>query len=124
MYSAVHAEALRAVEIDVSTVVELGLAGSSDPEVFAAAVAQERALLTDDLGGLPPLIALAEVFGQHAGLGALRAGAAALDASRGAGPVLVHGIARGGCRTAIIMDEVATDLGAEEREGEPPGRAR
>jgi len=95
--------------------------GNGDPAVDD----WERALLADDLGpGLPPLTALAEVFGQHAGLGALRAGAAALDASRGAGPVLVHGIARGGCRTAIVIETVAMDLGAEEHEGEAPGRVR
>jgi 3-oxoacyl-[acyl-carrier-protein] synthase II len=68
----------------------------------------EEALLADDLSvrgatGLLPPVSLAPLFGQHAGLGALRAGAAALDASRGLGPVLVHGIARGGCRTALIM---------------------
>lgn len=49
MYSGVHALALRAVDVDASTVIELGLAGSSDPEVFAAAVAQGRALLTENV---------------------------------------------------------------------------
>jgi len=68
----------------------------------------ERALLARDLDGrvepgLIPPVSLAPLFGQHAGLGALRVGAAALDASRGMGPVLVHGIARGGCRTAIVV---------------------
>ena len=68
----------------------------------------EGALLARDLDGrvepgLIPPVSLAPLFGQHAGLGALRVGAAALDASRGMGPVLVHGIARGGCRTAIVV---------------------
>src|SRR5437867_8076 len=68
----------------------------------------ERALLARDLDGrvepgLIPPVSLAPLFGQHAGLGALRVGAAALDASRGMGPVLVHGIARGGCRTALVV---------------------
>lgn len=68
----------------------------------------ERALLARDLDGrvepgLIPPVSLARLFGQHAGLGALRVGAAALDASRGMGPVLVHGIARGGCRTALVV---------------------
>ena len=68
----------------------------------------ERALLARDLDervepGLMPPVSLAPLFGQHAGLGALRVGAAALDASRGMGPVLVHGIARGGCRTALVV---------------------
>jgi 3-oxoacyl-[acyl-carrier-protein] synthase II len=68
----------------------------------------ERALLARDLDGridaqlLPPR-SLAPLFGQHGGLGALRVGAAALDASRGSAPALVHGIAPGGCRTALIL---------------------
>jgi uncharacterized protein DUF5615 len=39
MHSPVLAEALRAAGVDARTVVELGMAGSSDPEVFAAASA-------------------------------------------------------------------------------------
>ena len=71
----------------------------------------ERALLARDLSGaraglLPPT-ALAPLFGQHGGLGALRVGAAALDAERGASSVLVHGIARGGCRTALVLEPAA-----------------
>jgi len=71
----------------------------------------ERALLARDLpgarAGLLPPTALAPLFGQHGGLGALRAGAAALDAERGASSVLVHGIARGGCRTALVLEPAA-----------------
>jgi hypothetical protein len=71
----------------------------------------ERALLTRDLpgarAGLLPPTALAPIFGQHGGLGALRAGAAALDAEAGASSVLVHGIARGGCRTALVLEPAA-----------------
>jgi 3-oxoacyl-[acyl-carrier-protein] synthase II len=71
----------------------------------------ERALLTRDLpgarAGLLPPTALAPIFGQHGGLGALRAGAAALDAEGGASAVLVHGIARGGCRTALVLEPAA-----------------
>ncbi len=71
----------------------------------------ERALLARDLPGaragrLPPT-ALAPLFGQHGGLGALRVGAAALDAERGSSSVLVHGIARGGCRTALVLEPAA-----------------
>ena len=46
---------------------------------------------------------LAPLFGQHGGLGALRAAAGALSAEAGDGVSLVHGIARGGCRTAVVM---------------------
>lgn len=49
MYSGVLAEALRAADIDASTVVELGLAGSSDPEVFAVAIADGYTLLTENV---------------------------------------------------------------------------
>jgi 3-oxoacyl-[acyl-carrier-protein] synthase II len=77
-------------------------AGNGDPAVDD----WERALLGHDLPAradlLPPQ-SLAPLFGQHGGLGALRMGAAALDAERGIGSVLVHGIARGGCRTAVLV---------------------
>jgi hypothetical protein len=65
----------------------------------------ECALLARDLDGQAPVppVSLAPLFGQHSGLGALRMGAAALDASRGMGRVLVHGIARGGCRSALVV---------------------
>ena len=77
--------------------------GNGDPVVDD----WERALLGRDLPGagadlLPP-VSLAPLFGQHGGLGALRVGAAALDAERGTPSVLVHGIARGGCRTAVLV---------------------
>jgi 3-oxoacyl-[acyl-carrier-protein] synthase II len=78
-------------------------AGNGDPRVDD----WERTLLARDLNGrddLVPPVSLAPLFGQHGGLGALRAGAAALDAARGTGAVLVHGIARGGCRTAIVVE--------------------
>ena len=77
-------------------------AGNGDPAVDD----WERSLLDRDLparADLVPPQALAPLFGQHGGLGALRVGAAALDAARGLGSVLVHGIARGGCRTAILV---------------------
>jgi 3-oxoacyl-(acyl-carrier-protein) synthase len=78
-------------------------AGNGDPAVDD----WERALLGHDLGApderVPPL-SLAPLFGQHGGLGALRVGAAALDAARGTSAVLVHGIARGGCRTALVVE--------------------
>jgi len=79
--------------------------GNGDPAIDD----WERALLARDLGdesgaGHGSPISLAPLVGQHAGLGALRVAAAAIDASRGVSPVLVHGIARGGCRTAIVVD--------------------
>ena len=46
MYPARLATALRAEGIEATTVAELGLAGSADPEVFAAALAGDYAVLT------------------------------------------------------------------------------
>ncbi len=80
-------------------------AGNGDPGVDD----WERALLERGLSdagapaGLNPPVSLAPLFGQHGGLGALRAAAAALDAARLPGSVLVHGVARGGCRSALVL---------------------
>ncbi len=78
--------------------------GNGDPAVDD----WERALLARDLGEAPdsenaPPISLAPLVGQHGGLGALRVAAAAIDAAHGWSPILIHGIARGGCRTAIVV---------------------
>lgn len=78
-------------------------AGNGDPALDD----WELALLGADL---PPALprSLAPVFGQHGGLGALRVAAAALDVSTAdTGTVLVHGVARGGCRTAIVLGRAA-----------------
>jgi hypothetical protein len=82
-------------------------AGNGDPAVDD----WELALLQEDLAPAGPFGAvkprsLAPMFGQHGGLGALRVAAAAL-ALAGGGPALVHGIARGGCRTAILLGRAA-----------------
>jgi hypothetical protein len=50
MYPAALAEALKAVEIEAHTVVELGLAGRSDPDIFAAAIERGCAVLTENVG--------------------------------------------------------------------------
>jgi 3-oxoacyl-(acyl-carrier-protein) synthase len=65
----------------------------------------ELGLLESD--GVRDPVSLAPLFGQHGGLGALRVAAAALDAREGRAPVLVHGIARGGCRAALVVGRAA-----------------
>src|SRR5271155_480545 len=65
MYSPRLAEALRAAGVDVWTVVELGLAGSSDPEVFAAAIVDARALLTENVADFARISAEHVSTGQH-----------------------------------------------------------
>jgi 3-oxoacyl-[acyl-carrier-protein] synthase II len=81
-------------------------AANGDPALDA----WEQALLEADLADAPaaraallPPRALAPRFGQHGGLGALRVAAAALDVARDGRPVLAHGVARGGCRTALLL---------------------
>ncbi len=65
MYSAVHAAALQAVGIQAATVIGLGLAGSSDPEVFAAATAEGSALLTENVADFTRISAEHLLAGQH-----------------------------------------------------------
>ena len=65
MYSGVHAQALRALDVDACTVIELGLAGNSDPEIFAAAVAQEHALLTENVADFTRISAEHHTTGRH-----------------------------------------------------------
>jgi predicted nuclease of predicted toxin-antitoxin system len=65
MYSPGLAEALRAADVDARIVVELGLAGSSDPEVFAAAIADGRTLLTENVADFARISAEHVVAGQH-----------------------------------------------------------
>jgi 3-oxoacyl-[acyl-carrier-protein] synthase II len=81
--------------------------GNGDP----AADDWEQRLLSADLGAaaavLCPPRSLAPLFGQHSGLGALRVATAAIEAHRRGRPVLVHGLARGGCRIAIVIGAAA-----------------
>jgi Domain of unknown function (DUF5615) len=65
MYSAALAEALRAVGIEASTVVGLGLAGTSDPDVFAAAVARGEAILTENVSDFTRISAEHLNAGRH-----------------------------------------------------------
>ena len=65
----------------------------------------EMRLLAAD--GVQDPVSLAPLFGQHGGLGALRVAAAAVDARAGRAPALVHGLARGGCRTALVVGQAA-----------------
>jgi hypothetical protein len=65
MYSPGLAEALRAAGVDACTVVELGLAGSSDLEVFAAAITDGRTLLTENVADYTRISAEHLVAGQH-----------------------------------------------------------
>lgn len=65
MYSPGLAEALRVADVDACTVIELGLAGSSDLEVFASAIADGRTLLTENVADFTRISADHLVAGQH-----------------------------------------------------------
>jgi hypothetical protein len=65
MYPAVLAEALRAISIDASTVVELGLAGRSDSDIFAAAIERGCAVLTENVADFNHISAEHLSAGQH-----------------------------------------------------------
>jgi len=51
--------------MDVDTVAELGLAGSSDAEVFSAALAQDRVVLTENVADFARIFAEHLAAGQH-----------------------------------------------------------
>ena len=65
MYSPGLAEALRTAGLDARTVGELRLAGASDPEVFAAALAEGRALLTENVADFARIAAEHVSAGRH-----------------------------------------------------------
>jgi len=65
MYSAALAKALGAVDIDASTVIDLGLAGGSDPDVLAAAVAHSQTILTENVADFARISAEHLSAGQH-----------------------------------------------------------
>jgi predicted nuclease of predicted toxin-antitoxin system len=65
MYPGALARALRQAGIDVATVAELALAGSSDPEVFADMVTDGYTLLTENVADFTRISAERLHRGQH-----------------------------------------------------------
>ncbi|ORA83637.1 hypothetical protein BST29_08815 [Mycobacterium malmoense] len=65
MYPTRLAATLCAEGIEATTVAELGLAGSADPDVFAAAVARGYAVLTENVGDFTRLAAEHSIAGGH-----------------------------------------------------------
>jgi Domain of unknown function (DUF5615) len=65
MYSASHAEALQAAGVHATTVLELGLAGSSDLEVFAVAIVEGSVLLTGNVADFTRISAEHLLAGLH-----------------------------------------------------------
>jgi Domain of unknown function (DUF5615) len=65
MYPATLADALRAAGVDACTASELGLAGRSDPDVFAAATAGGYAVLTENVADFARISAEHLSSGRH-----------------------------------------------------------
>lgn len=65
MYSASLAEGLRAVGVDAITVHELGLAGSSDADVFSSACAAGYTVLTENVSDFAGISAEHLTAGKH-----------------------------------------------------------
>jgi hypothetical protein len=65
MYPGSLAEALGDFDIDACTVVELGLAGRSDVDVFTAGIDLDRAILTENAADFRPISAEHLMAGEH-----------------------------------------------------------
>ena len=65
MYPRGVADALRAIDIDASTAVDLGLAGRSDAELFEHAVAERCGILTENVADYARLCADHITAGRH-----------------------------------------------------------
>jgi hypothetical protein len=65
MYPPALADGLRDAGIDATTVGEIGLAGSSDPNVFAAAISLGRVLLTENVADFARIAAEHLNAGDH-----------------------------------------------------------
>lgn len=65
MYPATLADGLQGAGMDAHTVTMLGLRGSSDPEVFAAAVAGGYTILTENVGDFAQIAAEYSTAGGH-----------------------------------------------------------
>lgn len=69
MYPASLADGLRAIGVEATTVAALKLSGSSDAEVFAAAVARGLVVLTENVGDFTRIAAEHSIAGRrHPGL--------------------------------------------------------
>jgi hypothetical protein len=69
MYPPALARALGAIGIDAVTIIELGMAGTPDADVFAHAVAENRAMLTENVADFVAIAAQHSTTGaRHPGL--------------------------------------------------------
>jgi predicted nuclease of predicted toxin-antitoxin system len=69
MYPSALARALHVVGIDAITIIELGMAGTPDPDMFAYAVAENRTVLTENVADFVKIAAQHSTTGaRHPGL--------------------------------------------------------
>ena len=65
MYPPALAEALRGADIEARTASEMGLAGRSDPDLFATAVAEALTVLTENVADFARISAEHLTAGRH-----------------------------------------------------------
>lgn len=65
MYPPALADALRAAGIETATVAEMQLRGSTDPDVFTAAITGQYTLLTENVGDFTRIAAQHSTSGAH-----------------------------------------------------------
>jgi len=65
MYPPALAHALTAAGINATTIIELGMSGISDPEVFAYAVAENYVVLTENVADFVTIAAEHSTTGAH-----------------------------------------------------------
>jgi hypothetical protein len=65
MYPPTLAVALMAEGIDAVTIIELGMAGTPDPDVFAYAATDDRIVLTENVGDFVAIAAQHSTTGAH-----------------------------------------------------------
>jgi predicted nuclease of predicted toxin-antitoxin system len=65
MYPPALAAALTAAGIDTVTIIELGMAGTTDPEVFGYGVTQGRAVLTENVADFVAIASQHSTTGAH-----------------------------------------------------------
>jgi Domain of unknown function (DUF5615) len=65
MYPPALATALQEAGIDAVTIIEFGMAGTPDPDVFAYCVVNDRAVLTENVGDFVAIAAQHSATGAH-----------------------------------------------------------
>ena len=65
MYTPTLARAMQAAGIDAVTIIELGMTGTADPDVFVYAVRENRVVLTENVADVVSIAAQHSTAGAH-----------------------------------------------------------